>query len=145
MQELFVRTEDGAVVKVIGNDPFANKHTITISDIYALYSYNLNVMEGVGETDDIDMLGNRRIRSVGELIQNQFRIGLSRMERVVKERMSIAEISTLTPKKLTNIRPLTAAIKEFFSSSQLSQFMDQQTHWQNLLINVVFLHWDLVV
>ena len=83
-------------------------------------------MEGVGETDDIDMLGNRRIRSVGELIQNQFRIGLSRMERVVKERMSIAEISTLTPKKLTNIRPLTAAIKEFFSSSQLSQFMDQQ-------------------
>ena len=126
VQELFVRTEDGAVVKVIGNDPFANKHTITISDIYALYSYNLNVMEGVGETDDIDMLGNRRIRSVGELIQNQFRIGLSRMERVVKERMSIAEISTLTPKKLTNIRPLTAAIKEFFSSSQLSQFMDQQ-------------------
>ena len=73
----------------MGNDPYANKHTITISDMYALYSYNLNVMEDVGETDDIDMLGNRRIRSVGELIQNQFRIGLSRMERVVKERMSI--------------------------------------------------------
>ena len=126
IQEIFVRTEDDAVVKVMGNDPYANKHTITISDIYALYSYNLNVMEGVGETDDIDMLGNRRIRSVGELIQNQFRIGLSRMERVVKERMSIADVATLTPKKLTNIRPLTAAIKEFFSSSQLSQFMDQQ-------------------
>ena len=83
------------------NDPYANKHTITISDMFAFYSYNLNVMEGVGETDDIDMLGNRRIRSVGELIQNQFSIGLSRMERVVKERMSIAEVATLTPKKLT--------------------------------------------
>lgn len=126
VQEILVRSEDGGVAKVMGNDPIADKHTITISDMYAFYSYNLNVMEDVGETDDIDMLGNRRIRSVGELIQNQFRIGLSRMERVVKERMSIAEIATLTPKKLTNIRPLTAAIKEFFSSSQLSQFMDQQ-------------------
>lgn len=126
VQEIMVRGDDDIVVRVIGNDPFANKHTITISDMYAFYDYNLNVMEGIGDTDDIDMLGNRRIRSVGELIQNQFRIGLSRMERVVKERMSIAEIETLTPKKLTNIRPLTAAIKEFFSSSQLSQFMDQQ-------------------
>ncbi len=126
VQEILIRDEADDVLKIIGNDPFANKHTITISDMYAFYDYMLNVMEGVGETDDIDMLGNRRIRSVGELIQNQFRIGLSRMERVVKERMSIAEIETLTPKKLTNIRPLTAAIKEFFSSSQLSQFMDQQ-------------------
>lgn len=126
VQEILVRDENENVVKIMGNDPYANKHTITISDMYAFYSYNLNVMEGIGETDDIDMLGNRRIRSVGELIQNQFRIGLSRMERVVKERMSIAEVATLTPKKLTNIRPLTAAIKEFFSSSQLSQFMDQQ-------------------
>ncbi|MEG2909232.1 MAG: DNA-directed RNA polymerase subunit beta [Erysipelotrichaceae bacterium] len=127
VQEVFVRGEDSdEVIRVIGNDPFANKHTITISDMYAFYAYNLNVMEDIGDIDDIDMLGNRRIRSVGELIQNQFRIGLSRMERVVKERMSIAEIATLTPKKLTNIRPLTAAIKEFFSSSQLSQFMDQQ-------------------
>ncbi len=126
VQELYVRGADGNVVKIIGNDPFADKHTITISDMYAFYSYNLNIMDGIGETDDIDMLGNRRIRTVGELIQNQFRIGLSRMERVVKERMSIAETATLTPKKLTNIRPLTAAIKEFFSSSQLSQFMDQQ-------------------
>ena len=120
------RLDSDAVVTIVGNDPFANKHTITISDMYAFYSYNLNVMEEAGDTDDIDMLGNRRIRSVGELIQNQFRIGLSRMERVVKERMSIAEVATLTPKKLMNIRPLTAAIKEFFSSSQLSQFMDQQ-------------------
>lgn len=126
VQEVMILDSDGHEIKVTGNDPFANKHTITISDMYAFYAYMLNVMEGVGETDDIDMLGNRRIRSVGELIQNQFRIGLSRMERVVKERMSIAEIESLTPKKLTNIRPLTAAIKEFFSSSQLSQFMDQQ-------------------
>ena len=125
VQEVYVR-DGGEVVKVIGNDPYANKHTITISDMYAFYSYNLNIIDGIGETDDIDMLGNRRIRSVGELIQNQFRIGLSRMERVVKERMSIQEVATLSPKKLTNIRPLTAAIKEFFSSSQLSQFMDQQ-------------------
>ncbi|MGL5978464.1 MAG: DNA-directed RNA polymerase subunit beta [Erysipelotrichaceae bacterium] len=125
VQELKVRGTDEHVVKIVGNDPFANKHTITISDIYALFTYTLNVMEGIGATDDIDQLGNRRIRSVGELIQNQFRIGLSRMERVVKERMSIADIEALTPKKLTNIRPLTAAIKEFFSSSQLSQFMDQ--------------------
>ncbi|MDQ0361215.1 DNA-directed RNA polymerase subunit beta [Breznakia pachnodae] len=126
VQEVKIHDGDNIPVKLVGNDPFINMHTITVSDMYALYSYTLNTMEGIGESDDIDMLGNRRIRSVGELIQNQFRIGLSRMERVVKERMSIAEIETLTPKKLTNIRPLTAAIKEFFSSSQLSQFMDQQ-------------------
>ncbi|MGL5541092.1 MAG: DNA-directed RNA polymerase subunit beta [Erysipelotrichaceae bacterium] len=126
VQEVCVRSgNDDYVVKVVGNDPFANKHTITISDIYALFTYTMNIIEGIGSTDDIDQLGNRRIRSVGELIQNQFRIGLSRMERVVKERMSITDVEALTPKKLTNIRPLTAAIKEFFSSSQLSQFMDQ--------------------
>ena len=83
------------------------------------------MLDGIGNVDDIDQLGNRRIRTVGELIQNQFRIGLARMERVVKERMSIQELANLSPKALTNIRPLTAAIKEFFSSSQLSQFMDQ--------------------
>lgn len=126
VQEVYVIDKEGDEIKICGNDPLANKHTITMSDMYAFFSYNMNVMEGVGTTDDIDMLGNRRIRSVGELIQNQFRIGLSRMERVVKERMSIQELENLTPRKLTNIRPLTAAIKEFFSSSQLSQFMDQQ-------------------
>lgn len=125
-QEVKVVDKDEQIVKIVGNDPFANRHTVTIADIYAFFGYDLNVMDGIGETDDIDMLGNRRIRSVGELIQNQFRIGLSRMERVVKERMSIQELDNLTPRKLTNIRPLTAAIKEFFSSSQLSQFMDQQ-------------------
>ena len=114
------------MVRVIGSDPYTSKKTVLTGDIYATVSYLLNLFDNVGEEDDIDMLGNRRIRTVGELIQNQFRIGLSRMERVVKDRMSVADVSGLTPKHLTNIRPLTAAIKEFFSSSQLSQFMDQQ-------------------
>lgn len=83
------------------------------------------MLYGVGNTDDIDHLGNRRLRSVGELLQNQFRIGLSRMERVVRERMSIQDANTITPQQLINIRPVIAAIKEFFGSSQLSQFMDQ--------------------
>ena len=126
VQEVKVNTEDGHPVQLIGIDPLNEKHTITISDMYALYNYELTMFDGVGSQDDIDMLANRRIRTVGELIQNQFRIGLSRMERVVKERMSIAEVANLTPKLLTNTRPLTAAIKEFFSSSQLSQFMDQE-------------------
>jgi DNA-directed RNA polymerase subunit beta len=113
------------VVTSVCTDPLTQKRTILTSDIYASFNYMLNMIDELGEEDDIDQLGNRRIRSVGELIQNQFRIGLSRMERTVKERMSITELSALTPKNLSNIRPLTAAIKEFFSSSQLSQFMDQ--------------------
>ena len=125
VQEVTVMQE-GHPVNLIGIDPLNDKHTITMSDMYALYNYELTMFDGVGSQDDIDMLGNRRIRTVGELIQNQFRIGLSRMERVVKERMSIADTANLAPKQLTNIRPLTAAIKEFFSSSQLSQFMDQE-------------------
>jgi DNA-directed RNA polymerase subunit beta len=112
-------------VRVVGNDPLNIKRAIEISDMYAFFSYELNMLDAVGNVDDIDQLGNRRIRTVGELIQNQFRIGLARMERVVKERMSIQELANLSPKALTNIRPLTASIKEFFSSSQLSQFMDQ--------------------
>ena len=100
------------------------QRTIAINDILASISYLLNLMHGVGKTDDIDHLGNRRVRSVGELLQNQFRIGLSRMERVVKERMSMQEDVT-NPSTLINIRPVVAAIKEFFGSSQLSQFMDQ--------------------
>ena len=126
VQEVTILAEGGHPVKVIGGDPLNTKHTITMSDMYSLYSYELNMLDGVGSADDIDMLGNRRIRTVGELIQNQFRIGLSRMERTVKDRMSLSDSSALTPKQLTNIRPLTSAIKEFFSSSQLSQFMDQQ-------------------
>ena len=100
------------------------KHII-IDDIIASLSYILNLNYGVGKTDDIDHLGNRRLRTVGELLQNQFRIGLARMERVVKERMTIQDIEVTTPQALMNIRPVTAAIKEFFGSSQLSQFMDQ--------------------
>ena len=128
MQELFVRPDEHSeeTVKLVGNDPLLEKTTIVASDMYATFSYFLNYIDGVGSDDDIDQLGNRRVRSVGELIQNQFRIGLSRMERVVKERMSISsDSSILTPKNLTNVRPLTAMVKEFFSSSQLSQFMDQ--------------------
>lgn len=100
------------------------KH-ILISDMLASVSYELNLFFGIGVVDDIDHLGNRRVRSVGELLQNQFRIGLSRMERVVKERMTIQDVEIVTPQTLINIRPVTAAVKEFFGSSQLSQFMDQ--------------------
>ncbi len=100
------------------------KHII-MADIIASVSYILNLNYGLGSTDDIDHLGNRRLRTVGELLQNQFRIGLARMERVVKERMTIQDMEVTTPQALMNIRPVTAAIKEFFGSSQLSQFMDQ--------------------
>ncbi len=100
-------------------------HNIIVDDVIASFSYILNLSDEVGFTDDIDHLGNRRIRSVGELLQNQFRIGLSRMERVIKERMTTNEVENMTPQSLINIRPVTAAIKEFFGSSQLSQFMDQ--------------------
>ncbi len=100
------------------------KH-ITLEDIMASINYNIHVEYGLGNTDDIDHLGNRRIRSVGELLQNQFRIGLSRLERVVRERMTIQDMDMAKPQDLINIRPVSAAIKEFFGSSQLSQFMDQ--------------------
>ena len=113
-------------IRLIGIDPLNHKKCITMSDMLAFYNYMFTLLDGVGTTDDIDMLGNRRIRTVGELIQNQFRIGLSRMEKAVKEKMSITEIETATPKTLTNNRPLSGAMREFFSSSQLSQFMDQQ-------------------
>ncbi len=100
------------------------KH-ITKEDILASINYNMHLEYGVGSDDDIDHLGNRRIRSVGELLQNQYRIGLSRLERVVRERMTTQDIETISPQSLINIKPVTAAVKEFFGSSQLSQFMDQ--------------------
>ena len=100
------------------------KH-ITIDDIFASINYNIHLEYGVGSDDDIDHLGNRRIRAVGELLQNQYRIGLSRMERVVRERMTTQDIEGISPQSLINIKPVTAAVKEFFGSSQLSQFMDQ--------------------
>ncbi|NLB43193.1 MAG: DNA-directed RNA polymerase subunit beta, partial [Clostridiales bacterium] len=105
-------------------DELIPKHVL-IDDIIASVSYNLHLADGIGHIDDIDHLGNRRLRSVGELLQNQFRIGMSRMERVIKERMTIQDIDVVTPLALINIRPVTASIKEFFGSSQLSQFMDQ--------------------
>ena len=111
-----------AVSKNIGD--LIPKH-ITVEDILASINYNMHLEYGVGTKDDIDHLGNRRIRAVGELLQNQFRIGISRMERVVRERMSTQDLSGISPQSLINIKPVTAAIKEFFGSSQLSQFMDQ--------------------
>ena len=113
------------IVKIIGNDPSIDIKRLTISDIYAATSYYLNLLEGIGNFDEIDHLSNRRVKQVGELLQNQFRIGISRIERVIRDRMSTQETNEVTPKTLINIRPLTAAIKEFFGSSQLSQFMDQ--------------------
>lgn len=120
------KSEEKQVINVISNAYVDDsiKH-VTPADIVASISYFFNLLHGVGNTDDIDHLGNRRLRSVGELLQNQFRIGLSRMERVVKERMSINDTQSIVPQQLINIRPVIASIKEFFGSSQLSQFMDQ--------------------
>ena len=106
------------------NNELSPKH-ILVADVIASVSYLLNLNYGIGNIDDIDHLGNRRLRTVGELLQNQIRIGLSRMERTIKERMTTQDITEVTPQGLMNIRPVTAAVKEFFGSSQLSQFMDQ--------------------
>ena len=116
--------EDFEEMLVSRKNELSPKHIIT-EDIIASISYLINLNYGIGNVDDIDHLGNRRLRTVGELLQNQFRIGLTRMERVVKERMTTQDIDVTTPQALMNIRPVTAAIKEFFGSSQLSQFMDQ--------------------
>lgn len=124
--DVFSPIEDGKVVKLIANANIDKSvKNITPADIISSISYFINLLHGIGSTDDIDHLGNRRLRSVGELLQNQFRIGLSRMERVVRERMSIQDANVITPQALINIRPVIASIKEFFGSSQLSQFMDQ--------------------
>ena len=123
--KVYVDEKQDRTINIIGTDLNIDVPYVTTADMLACFSYFLNIIEGFGDTDDIDHLGNRRIRCVGELIQNQFRIGLSRMERTVKEKMSLATDGVVTPQNLTNIRPLTAAIKEFFASSQLSQFMDQ--------------------
>lgn len=117
---------DQEKVKLIENSKeILSSNTVTLEDLVASFSYQLNLYDGVGKIDDIDHLGNRRVRSVGELLQNQFRIGLSRMERVIKERMTTSDQDMLTPHSLINNRPVAAAIKEFFGSSQLSQYMDQ--------------------
>ena len=125
LKEVFIRVKE-QVLKLICTADIPEKHrTVTVEDVLASFGYLLNLMDGLGTGDDIDHLGNRRVRSVGELLQNQFRIGLARMERVVKERMTIQDVDVITPQALINIRPVVAAIKEFFGSSQLSQFMDQ--------------------
>lgn len=124
--DVFSPIEDGKVTKIIANRNIDKSvKNITPADIISSINYFINLLHGIGSTDDIDHLGNRRLRSVGELLQNQFRIGLSRMERVVRERMSIQDANVITPQALINIRPVIASIKEFFGSSQLSQFMDQ--------------------
>ena len=124
--KVYTNEKKEKVTNIIGTDLNCDSDHVIMPDMIATISYFINVMDGFGDTDDIDHLGNRRIRCVGELIQNQFRIGLSRMERTVRDKMSIAvDGQPVTPQSLTNTRPLTAAIKEFFNSSQLSQYMDQ--------------------
>ena len=127
IQEIKVYDKDDETIihKIIGNDQTIDSRRLTISDIYASVSYYLNLQYGIGNDDEIDHLGNRRVRQVGELIQTQFRVGMSRMERVIRERMTTQELDAVTPKTLINIRPVTACLKEFFGSSQLSKFMDQ--------------------
>ena len=125
VKEAWIQTEQGPV-KVVGNGSVdLDIKYIVADDMIATVSYFFGLFKNVGSTDDIDHLGNRRLKTVGELLQNQFRIGLSRMERVVRERMTIQDANIITPQALINIRPVVAAIKEFFGSSQLSQFMDQ--------------------
>ncbi len=126
VREVTIRTRDGETVRVISNGlPGTDIKTQTREDVMATVNYLVTLYHGLGSVDDIDHLGNRRLRSVGELLQNQFRIGLARMERVVRERMTIQDAESITPQALINIRPVVAAVKEFFGSSQLSQFMDQ--------------------
>ncbi|MEW6309080.1 MAG: DNA-directed RNA polymerase subunit beta [Bacillota bacterium] len=121
-----IRAQDGSIVRLIGNSqPAKDIKTLVRADVLAAFNYIVTLGRGLGTVDDIDHLGNRRLRSVGELLQNQFRIGLARMERVVRERMTIQDVDIITPQALINIRPVVAAVKEFFGSSQLSQFMDQ--------------------
>ena len=125
LKEVFIRLKEQPMKVICTSDIPEDHRTITVEDVMASFGYLLNLMDGLGTGDDIDHLGNRRVRRVGELLQNQFRIGLARMERVVKERMTIQDVDVITPQALINIRPVVAAIKEFFGSSQLSQFMDQ--------------------
>ena len=127
IQEILVydKQNPDKIIKIIGNDQNIDVKRLTISDIYASISYYLNLHAGFGNVDEIDHLGNRRVRQVGELIQNQFKTGMARMERVIRERMTTQDLDAITPKSLINIRPVTAVLKEFFGSSQLSKFMDQ--------------------
>ena len=123
--KVYNNEKDKKVSVIIGTDLKNTSTYVNICDIVAVFSYFLNVMDGFGDTDDIDHLGNRRVRCVGELIQNQFRVGLAKMLKTVQQKMSISDLGNVKPKALINPRPLVASIREFFASSQLSQFMDQ--------------------
>ena len=125
LKEVFIRLKEQPMKIICTSDIPEDHRTITVEDVMASFGYLLNLMDGLGTGEVIAMWGTRRVRRVGELLQNQFRIGLARMERVVKERMTIQDVDVITPQALINIRPVVAAIKEFFGSSQLSQFMDQ--------------------
>ncbi len=123
--KVYDKLDGKTVLTMIGTDQSVTEKRLTIPDVYASLSYYIDLHYNIGNEDEIDHLGNRRVRQVGELIENQFRIGMARMERVIRERMTTQEIETVTPKSLINIRPVTAILKEFFGSSQLSKFMDQ--------------------
>jgi DNA-directed RNA polymerase subunit beta len=126
LEKIEVENEHKDIIKLVGNDQSETVNYITLSDILASVSYYLNLHVGIGTTDDIDHLGNRRLRLIGELLQNQFRIGLTKMEKNVRDRMSTSnDPKNIVPQNLINIRTLTSSIREFFGSSQLSQFMDQ--------------------
>ena len=123
--KVYDKNHPDKVIKILGVLDTVEEKRLTIPDIYASINYYLNLHAGIGNTDEIDNLGNRRVRQVGELIRKQFQVGMSRMERVIRERMTTQETADITPKSLINIRPVTAVLKEFFGSSQLSKFMDQ--------------------
>ena len=125
MVKVYVDEKMNEVQNVVGTDLNLTVECLTFSDIIAIFSYLMNIMAGFGDVDDIDNLGNRRVRCVGELIQTQFRIGLTKMVKTVQQKMSISDMKTSSIKSLMNIKPLTSTIREFFASSQLSQFMDQ--------------------
>ena len=125
MLKVYVDEKMNEVQNIVGTDLNLTVECLTFSDIIAIFSYLMNIMAGFGEVDDIDNLGNRRVRCVGELIQTQFRIGLTKMVKTVQQKMSISDMKTSSIKSLMNIKPLTSTIREFFASSQLSQFMDQ--------------------
>ena len=117
--------QGGDVVRIVGTNLNCGLHRVTVSDMVACFSYFCNIMDGIGNTDDIDHLGNRRVRCVGELLQTQFRLGLNKMSKTVQQKMSISDLESVTLQQLINIRPLTTSVRGFFASSQLSQFMDQ--------------------
>ena len=129
----------------LGQDTEDDVRVLRSEDVLEVVKILVDLKNGKGEIDDIDHLGNRRVRSVGELMENQYRVGLLRMERAIRERMSTVDIDTVMPHDLINAKPAAAAVREFFGSSQLSQFMDKQTLYQKLLINAAYLPWAQVV